>query len=135
MIKYFHSSESVDKFMCPDKIEFIDDSLLLKDASVKIIDIKLPVVRAFESVDFQRRMFGILFEKGYLFLKFLFYVFGKFVILGQELGFYGDEIMTQSLFPSSLTNSSIRYFFPFPAMKFFSAFLTFSCTFSVQNQA
>jgi hypothetical protein len=82
MIRYFRSSESVDKFMGTDKIEFIDDSLLLKDASIKIINIKLPVVRAFKSVDFQGWVFGILFEKGYLFLKFPFYVFGEFVILG-----------------------------------------------------
>lgn len=119
-------SESVDKFMGPDKVEFVDNPLLPKDASVEIIDIKLPIVRAFESVDLQRRVFGIVFEESYLFSEFLFYVFREFVVLRQELRFYGDEITAQSLFSSFFTNSSNRYFFPFPALKPFSAFLTFS---------
>src|SRR4030067_2979553 len=78
-------------------------------------------------------MFRILFEKGYLFLEFLFYVFGEFIILGQKLRFYSDEIFGQSLFSSSLINSSITYVFCLSVLKFLSACLIFSCTSGVQN--
>lgn len=134
VINCFRSSESVDEFMGTYEIEFIDRSLLLKDTSVEIVDIKLPVVRTFESVDFQRRVFGILLEEGYLFTKLPSYLFWEFVILEQEVPLYGDET-TQSLFSSSSINSSTLYRFPCPVLNFFSAFLTFSWTFSVQNQA
>ena len=70
-------------------------------------------------------MFRVLFEKGYLFLKFLFYIFWQFVILRQKIRLYGDEIVTQSLVPSSLTNSSTVYVLDLPSLKVFSAFLIF----------
>jgi hypothetical protein len=37
--------------MCDDKIEFINVAFLLKDASIEVVYVKLPEVRAFERFD------------------------------------------------------------------------------------
>jgi len=54
-IRYLHVYtllESIDEFMCADKIEFIDVAFLLKDASIEVVYVKLPEVRAFELMNF-----------------------------------------------------------------------------------
>jgi len=50
-IRYLHVYtllESIDEFMCTDKIELINVAFLLKDASIEVVYVKLPEVRAFE---------------------------------------------------------------------------------------
>jgi hypothetical protein len=44
--------ESIDEFMGTDKKEFINIAFLLEDASIEVIYIKLPEIRAFELMDF-----------------------------------------------------------------------------------
>lgn len=44
--------ESIDEFMCADKIEFINLAFLLKDASIEVVYVKLPEVKAFELMNF-----------------------------------------------------------------------------------
>jgi hypothetical protein len=36
--------ESIAEFMCVDKIEFINVAFLLKDASIEVVYVKLPIV-------------------------------------------------------------------------------------------
>jgi hypothetical protein len=38
--------------MCADKIEFIDVAFLLKDASIEVVYVKIPEVRAFKLMNF-----------------------------------------------------------------------------------
>ena len=44
--------ESIDEFMCADKIELINVAFLLKDASIEVVYVKLPEVRAFALMNF-----------------------------------------------------------------------------------
>jgi len=44
--------ESIDEFMGTDKKEFINVTFLLEDASIEVVYIKLPEIRAFELMDF-----------------------------------------------------------------------------------
>ena len=54
-IRYLHVYtllESIDELVCADKIEFINVAFLLKDASIEVVYVKLPEVRAFELMNF-----------------------------------------------------------------------------------
>jgi hypothetical protein len=44
--------ESIDEFMGTDKKEFINVTFLPEDASIEVVYIKLPEIRAFELMDF-----------------------------------------------------------------------------------
>ncbi len=67
--------------MRTDKIESVNVSFLFENAPVKIIYIKLPVVGAFEFMNFQGWMSGVFLEMGELFSELFFYFLWEVIIL------------------------------------------------------
>ena len=52
--------------MSTDKIKLIDAAFLLKNTPIEVINVKLPEFRTFELMNFQRGMFRVFFEEGYV---------------------------------------------------------------------